>query len=156
MGFFDQLTESVSKFTKDIGNKAQEITDTAKLNSKINDANSTIKNTYTAIGEAYYKMHKDDENIEMEEQFQIIRDALETVDECRRQIQKIKGVRICPNCGAEVTKGAVFCQSCGTKVPVEAVPEEPEEEPAEEIPAEEIIEEVEETEETIIEENDEE
>ena len=137
MAFFDQLTESISKFTKDIGTKAHEITDTAKLNARINDANNTIRSTYTAIGEAYYKMHKDDEHPEMDEQFQIIKEAFETVEECRKQIQKIKGVRICPNCGAEVAKGAVFCQTCGKKVPEEVIPE------AEEI-AEEIAEEAEE------------
>ena len=135
MSFFDQIADGISRFTKDIGSKAQDLTDTAKLNAKINEASATIRNTYTAIGEAYYKVHKDDEDSELEEQFTIIRDAMATINECRQQIQKIKGIRICPNCGAEVAGTAVFCQACGTRIPAEEkaageteeIPEEEEE-----------------------------
>lgn len=116
MSLFDQLADNFTKLTKDVGSKAQEITETAKLNAKISDANTLIKSTYAAIGESYYNSHKDDENPEMAEQFKIIEEAKKTISEYQSQINSIKGVRICPNCGAEISDKSAFCNKCGTKV----------------------------------------
>lgn len=123
MSFFDQF----SKVTKDLGNKAQEVTKdlkgkleeqqaVAKLNSQISDASNLIKSTYTSIGETYYKLHKDDPQCDMADQFQVIADALKTIQDCRDQIKEIKKESTCPSCGAVVSKDAAFCPSCGTKL----------------------------------------
>ena len=67
MSIFDQF----SKVTKDFGNKAQEMTKDIKgkleeqqaisrLNAQVNEAKNQMKNTYMAIGERYYELHKDD------------------------------------------------------------------------------------------------
>lgn len=129
MSFLDQLAGSISKVTKNIGDKAQELTDTAKLNGKINDANNLIKSTYAAIGEAYYKLHKDDAEDEMADQMKIITEALKEIEENRSQINAIKGVVVCQVCGAEAAKGSSFCPSCGAKI-VAPEPEQAVEEPA--------------------------
>ena len=66
MSIFDQF----SKVTKDFGNKAQEMTKDIKgkleeqqaisrLNAQVNEAKNQMKNTYMAIGERYYELHKD-------------------------------------------------------------------------------------------------
>lgn len=123
MSFFDQF----SKVTKDFGSKAQEITKDikgkleeqqaiSKLNSQISEANNLIKNTYTAIGETYYRLHKDDLQCDMAEQFAIIAGAMEKIEQCRQQIKEIKNENTCPNCGAVISKEAAFCPSCGTKI----------------------------------------
>ena len=108
MSFFDQF----SKVTKDFGNKAQEMTKDIKgkleeqqaivrLNAQISEAKNQIKNTYTVIGERYYNQHKDDAE------------------------------NTCPNCGAAISKEALFCPNCGTKI------ERPQPEPQEEAEPEE-------------------
>ncbi len=123
MSFFDQF----SKVTKDFGNKAQEMTKDIKgkleeqqaisrLNSQISEAKSQIKNTYTAIGEMYYNAHKDDEENAMQSQFQLIAEAMEKIAQCEQQIKDIKNENTCPNCGAAVSKDALFCPNCGTKI----------------------------------------
>ena len=45
----------------------------------------------------------------------------------KAQIQIIKGVVRCENCGAEVAKESAFCPSCGNKMPeiVQPVVEQP-------------------------------
>ena len=86
MSIFDQF----SKVTKDFGNKAQEMTKDIKgkleeqqaisrLNAQVNEAKNQMKNTYMAIGERYYELHKDDVENDMANQFQIIADAMEKV-----------------------------------------------------------------------------
>ena len=58
--------------SKDFGNKAQEMTKDIKgkleeqqaisrLNAQINEAKNQMKNTYMAIGERYYELHKDED-----------------------------------------------------------------------------------------------
>ena len=95
MSIFDQF----SKVTKDFGNKAQEMTKDIKgkleeqqaisrLNAQINEAKNQMKNTYMAIGERYYELHKDDVENDMANQFQIIADAMEKIAKCEQQIKK--------------------------------------------------------------------
>ena len=78
MSIFDQF----SKVTKDFGNKAQEMTKDIKgkleeqqaisrLNAQINEAKNQMKNTYMAIGERYYELHKDDVENDMANQFPV-------------------------------------------------------------------------------------
>ena len=89
MSIFDQF----SKVTKDFGNKAQEMTKDIKgkleeqqaisrLNAQVNEAKNQMKNTYMAIGERYYELHKDDVENDMANQFQIIADAMEKIAKC--------------------------------------------------------------------------
>ena len=138
MSFFDQF----SKVTKDFGNKAQEMTKDikgkleeqqaiARLKAQKAEAENQIRNTYTAIGEMYYQQHKDDAENSMESQFQLIAQAEERIAQYEQQLKAIKNENICPNCGAAISKEALFCPNCGTKV------EKPQPEPQEEEPAEE-------------------
>ena len=114
MSIFDQF----SKVTKDFGNKAQEMTKDIKgkleeqqaisrLNAQVNEAKNQMKNTYMAIGERYYELHKDDvEN-------------------------DIKNENTCPSCGATISKDVLFCPNCGTKI--ERPQPEPEPQPTEKV-----------------------
>ena len=123
MSFFDQF----SKVTKDFGNKAQEMTKDikgkleeqqaiARLKAQKAEAENQIRNTYTAIGEMYYQQHKDDAENEMASQFQIIAAAEERKAQYEQQLKAIKNENTCPNCGASISKEALFCPNCGTKV----------------------------------------
>ena len=146
MSIFDQF----SKVTKDFGNKAQEMTKDIKgkleeqqaisrLNAQVNEAKNQMKNTYMAIGERYYELHKDDVENDMANQFQIIADAMEKIAKCEQQIRDIKNENTCPNCGTKIERpqpepepqptekvcpecGAavdeddVFCTNCGARV----------------------------------------
>lgn len=56
--------------------------------------------------------------------------------ECRESIHQMKGVAICPSCGASVDADAAFCSACGQKMPEKPKPEPVKEEDVEVIPPE--------------------
>ena len=45
------------------------------------------------------------------------------IKECRESIHQMKGVAICPSCGASVDADAAFCSACGQKMPEKPKPE---------------------------------
>ena len=59
-------------------------------------------------------MHAHDHEEEFAGMIASLADAEEKVKRYREQIQDIKGVVRCPQCGAEVQSGSAFCSSCGT------------------------------------------
>ena len=132
MSWFDQLSGAVTKATRDLSGKAQELADTAKLNSKISDAKSLMKRVYAQIGEEYYKAHKDDADNEFAEKFRMISEAEGSIAAYRSELDRMKGTVRCTSCGASVSKDALFCPKCGAKVEKPAAPEETNEENAEE------------------------
>ncbi|MFQ9511419.1 MAG: zinc-ribbon domain-containing protein [Lachnospiraceae bacterium] len=141
MEFFDIISNTISKGSKDIANKAKEIADVVKLNSQINSEEEKIRNAYYEIGKMYYELHKDDIENEFEDKFEAISNAHMAIAKCKLDIQEIKGIRTCTNCGAEMATDAVYCSACGYKNEiVEPSPEneteentmETEEEPVEE------------------------
>ena len=102
--------------TKDIKGKLEEQQAISRLNAQINEAKNQMKNTYMAIGERYYELHKDDVENDMANQFQIIADAMEKIAKCEQQIRDIKNENTCPSCGATISKDVLFCPNCGTKI----------------------------------------
>lgn len=58
------------------------------------------------------------------------------IKECRESIHQMKGVAICPSCGASVDADAAFCSACGQKMPEKPKPEPVKEEDVEVIPPE--------------------
>lgn len=73
--------------------------------------------TLSEIGQAYYEHHKIDPQGEEIERIQKISSLNAEILECKENIKQIKGVTKCPNCGADVSLDAAFCNACGTKIP---------------------------------------
>ena len=61
--------------------------------------------------------HKIDPQGEEIERIQKISSLNAEILECKENIKQIKGVTKCPNCGADVSLDAAFCNACGTKIP---------------------------------------
>ena len=40
-----------------------------------------------------------------------------TIEELKKEMERLKGLQRCPSCGASVSIEAAFCPSCGTKMP---------------------------------------
>lgn len=117
MAFWDSLSQKASETTAKAMQKAKEMSDIAKLNSMISEEESKINNSYCQIGKLYVTMHSHDCEEEFASLVTIIGEAEEKIQSYRQQIQDIKGVVRCAQCGAEVQFGVSFCSSCGAPIP---------------------------------------
>ena len=116
MGFFDELTESLTTAGKDVTQKAKEMSEIARLKLDIKSKEDYVQKQYMAIGQAYFEKHKDEEGIGEAEQFFLIREALDEIERMKAEILKLRGAAECPKCGAKMPEGATFCSNCGTKM----------------------------------------
>ena len=71
----------------------------------ISEEETVITNQYFQIGKLYVSIHKEDFEEDFAGMIAIIMEAEAKIKDYKKQIQDIKGVRRCENCGAEVKKG---------------------------------------------------
>lgn len=126
MALFDSLTKKAADASSKALQKTREISEVARLNAMISEAEKTISNTYYQIGKLYATIHAQDCEAEFMGMIGTVLDADNKIKEYKRQIQDIKGVQRCEKCGAEVAQGVAFCSSCGSPMPVErpSIPED--------------------------------
>lgn len=117
MTFWDNLSQKASETTAKAMQKAKEMSDITKLNSMISDEETKINNNYYQIGKLYATMHPNDHEEEFAGMITAIGEADDRIRNYKQQIQDIKGVTRCSQCGAEVQSGVAFCSSCGAPMP---------------------------------------
>ena len=108
MEFFDKLGETLMTAGRDVSQKAKELSGAAKLNLDIKAKEDFVQKQYAEIGRQYYEAHKDDASTEFE-QFASIREALESIEQMKKDLLELKGAKACPQCGAKMSEDAAFC-----------------------------------------------
>lgn len=104
--------------------KTNTFTEKVSLNSKMDAAKREIKQIYTDIGEKFYLQNAQNEIPNgYEIYFNKIEECNKKIDEAKKAIMELEGLRKCPNCGAEIKKENAFCTSCGAKLEEEKKPE---------------------------------
>lgn len=126
MALFESITKKAADASSKALQKTREISEVARLNSMISEAEKVTTNTYLQIGKLYAAMHAQDCEPEFAGMIGTILDSDKKIQEYKRQIQDIKGVQRCEKCGAEVPRGVAFCSACGSPIPVETpkIPED--------------------------------
>lgn len=117
MAFWDNLSQKASATTAKAVQKAKEMSDLARLNSMISEEENKINNTYYQVGKLYVSMHLHDHEEEFSGMIASLVESEDKIKNYRQQIQDIKGVVRCAQCGAEVQVGVAFCSSCGAPMP---------------------------------------
>lgn len=117
MGFFDDLGKKVVDAGQKTVQRTKDMSDVAHINSLITQEVNKINNMYYQIGRLYISLHRNDCEEEFSEMVNAIATSEQIAEEYKRQIQNIKGVRCCEQCGIEVPIGAAFCSSCGNPMP---------------------------------------
>lgn len=130
MAFFDQMSKRISKAGTDVAQSTKNMAATSKLNNTIAEEERRIANLYAQIGKAYFELHRMDPEAGLAGSVNAINEALARIDQCKEQIQKIRGIVVCPGCGIEVSSDSAFCNACGTRLPkaevvVDAAPKGP-------------------------------
>lgn len=118
MSFFDDLGKKLSQAGQSAAQKTKEIAETARLNSQISDEEKKINDFYLQIGKIYVSLHDENHEADFDELIRGLHESEDKVKECRQQIKDIKGVVVCEKCGAEVSSGSAFCNTCGAPLPV--------------------------------------
>lgn len=96
MDFLSKLGEKAGEAIQTV--KESEITHKAKnyagipaLSIQVGKLETSIKQTYEAIGREYFQNHKDDENSEFAKQFESIKEAMAKIAELKEEIEAKKG-----------------------------------------------------------------
>lgn len=116
MTFWNNFSQKASETTAKAVQKAKEMSDIARLNSMISEEEAKINNNYYQLGKRYVTMHPNDHEEGFAGMIDSIAEAEEKIKNYRQQIQDIKGVVRCSQCGAEVQSGVAFCSSCGAPI----------------------------------------
>lgn len=118
MAFLESLGSKVSE----AGNK---IAETARNNSQISQLQNAVAqyqlqmdDAFKMLGSLTYNKIKDPESPEPDYQQYVAEiDRLnEQMNQAINNLDAVRGVTRCPNCGAEVPFGSTFCGHCGIKI----------------------------------------
>lgn len=115
--FWEDIKTKVSDTTNSAINKANELTEVSKLNGLINEEDKKVKNLYYQIGKAYVAKNGSNPDPELADLIAAVIESGKAIKDYKDQINAIKGIRICPNCGVEVEKTSSFCSGCGNPMP---------------------------------------
>ena len=155
--FFGSLTDTFAKAAKDLTGRAETIYETQKLKNKISGEKQQIEKAMADLGRIVYRRYQEGISVEKAEDEICVQidERYQQIKRLKKEAEKLKEQRVCPNCGSIVGKNDAFCSKCGASCPV---PEEEDDNIVDmEEPVEEASEEVEEpTEETTSEEEKEE
>ena len=116
MALWDSISKKASETTAKAIQQAKILSETAKLNGLISDEEAKINSNYLQIGKLYYAVHQQNPEEGFAPMLIAIAEAERKIQEYRQQIQQIRGVTRCANCGAEVAKGVAFCSTCGAAI----------------------------------------
>lgn len=127
MAFFSELGSTLSAKGKDIAKKAKDFADISKLDTQISSEEEMIRKAYEEIGRKYFEQNQSREDDPFHPYFQTIVDSMRKISDFRMEITAIRGVTVCPGCGAEIPASSRFCPACGYKTEETVPPQAPKE-----------------------------
>ena len=117
--FFEELSDTITRTTKDLGKKAGQIYETQKLRSKIASEEQMVQKLKADIGNVIFEKYKEGAEIEESlrgfcEEIQQHMDIIAGYKDCAAEL---KGRKLCPACGKAVDRSVSFCPFCGAVCP---------------------------------------
>ena len=117
--FFEELSDTITRTTKDLGKKAGQIYETQKLRSRISSEEQMIQKLKADIGNVIFEKYKEGAEIEESlrgfcEEIQQHMDIIAGYKDCAAEL---KGRKLCPACGKAVDRSVSFCPFCGAVCP---------------------------------------
>ena len=88
-----------------------------KFRTLISDEERNMEQITKEIGKKYLIIHGDSDEAEFKELVIAAKEADRKIKNYKKQIQTIRGVKICPHCGEELSANSSFCNNCGAVVP---------------------------------------
>ena len=126
MAFFGNIKGKVTQASQTTVQKAKDLSEIAKLNTAVSNAEKQIFTLYGQIGMEIYKAYADNPQPEIAELVEQVKALEASIQESKDRIKVLSAGEVCAECGAKITKGMAFCSACGAKIPVPEVPASPE------------------------------
>lgn len=114
---FEELGKKLMRLGQDTKSGVQKMGESYQINTKLTDEKKKLDQLFRAIGETVYNANKEKPLEGLEEEFEAIEAIQKNIVEYSDQLNKVKGVLYCTECGREAVKGEKFCASCGAKLP---------------------------------------
>ena len=116
MALFDDIKKKVADTTQGAVKATKDLADIARLNSQISDAQGKIEGLYRQIGKLYFETCGEMAAEPFGEMCAEITAANAQIAKLQAELQVVKGLKRCPNCGADIPMASGFCGKCGTAV----------------------------------------
>jgi len=113
MDFLNKAKASIANASKDITQKASDAGGLAKVSAHIFEVEKEYKELVRSLGEAAYEQKYAEIKALLPEIVSAIDANRADYEKSKKEQAVLKGMRICPNCGAEQDKLAVRCTVCG-------------------------------------------
>lgn len=118
MGVLEDFFVKAKVAVDAIGEKAGQIVDVSKLNIRMAELKSDMKNEYEALGKAVYKAKKENIEDEVTVNYEIaqIDNLSMQIEELKKQIATMKNKVLCESCGEPNEIDACYCSKCGEHI----------------------------------------
>ncbi len=116
MASFEELGKKISETGQSAAQKTKGLAEVIKLKYHAGDLNKALSNLYSEIGMLYFEKTKEAPEEDFKELFSKIDETVSEIEATEEKIRELKGVNVCPVCGAKVQNGKKFCGDCGARV----------------------------------------
>ena len=115
MAFFDDISKKLSQVSQNAVGKTKDTADIFKLKNEISEEERKIVALYNEIGRLYASLHYEDFEPSFANLMASLKESVAAIELRQAQIQNIRNVTTCSNCGAEIARESMFCSACGAQ-----------------------------------------
>lgn len=117
MSLLKDISNKITETAKVAAKKSTDIVDITKLSLQIDKEQKVIDNEMYKIGKAIIENHSEDKWVEekFSDKIAEIKVVEEKIETLKKEVQKLKNIKACEACGADIDKEAVFCTKCGKR-----------------------------------------
>ena len=118
MGMFENFFMKAKGAVDALGEKAGQFVDVSKLNIRVAELKSDLKNEFETLGKTVYNCEKNHIDAAQETNTFIsnIDNIYIQIEELKKQIAEMKNKVICKYCNAANENNAIYCVKCGKKL----------------------------------------
>ena len=124
--FFGDLSKSLSSAAQQAVDRTSTFFESQKMGVQIQTAQREIDKLYQKIGEAVYNESKED-GFTASEAVQALLDEIggqnDKINGLKKAMARIRGQKLCTECGSAIDAGNAYCPKCGAKAPEDELPE---------------------------------
>lgn len=113
---FEDMDKKISGWINAGTEKAKGMSESLRLTGVIKDEENKQTEFYKMLGKYFYESHREIADGVAAQWCNEIDMSKQRVEQYQEELQTVKGVMRCPNCGAEISANSTFCHVCGTKM----------------------------------------